>query len=332
MADRTRLLAATLALLSATSCDRAPSRNAPPGVPEAVTSAAASASAAPAGRAQVEPAEASCRRGTHRDLVYRRDEAQPVHRLDLTVPEVGTSLPLVVYVHGGAFKEGSRAEVHHKPAFFRREGFVFASVDYRLSTPGSGVQSPMHVEDVAAAIGWLEDHAAEYCVDRRKMVAMGHSAGGHLVAAIGADVRHLRRAGASPRALRCVMVNDSEGFDLPRLFARRKSGFMRETYEGAFGSDEAVLRDASPIHHVGEHPDLPHFLLITRGSEERKAQVTAFAREVRAAGGTAFIVDADPRDHLAIDRGLGAPGDDLGPTTVRFYRRCLGMDPSGSPR
>ena len=264
--------------------------------------------------------------------MYRREGAQPVHRLDLEIPESGDDLPLVVYVHGGAWREGDRRQVFDKPAFFGREGFAFASVDYRLSTAESGVSHPMHVEDVAAAVAWLEEHAGDYCIDSKRIVAMGHSAGGYIVAALGADVRYLRKAGASPRSLRCVMVNDTEGFDLPRLFAKRERGWIRETYENAFGSDEAVWRDASPIRHVSAHPGLPHFLLVTRGSEERKAQVAAFAETVRAASGIAFVVDAEPRDHLEIDRKLGAPGDDLGPTTVLFYRRCLGMDRPFSPR
>ena len=325
--DGRRFIAqAGCALALSSGCDQ-PS---PPAL-EATTAPTAAPAPPPAA-----PPPRACRRGSHPDLVYRSEGAQPVHRLDLHVPESGDDLPVVIYVHGGAWREGDRSRVFHKPAFFTAEGFVFASVGYRLSTPESGVTHPMHVEDVASAIAHLEENVRDYCGDRRRMVAMGHSAGGQIVATVASDARHLSRAGAAPQAIRCAVVNDTEGFDLPRLFERRKSGWLREVYENAFGTRESVLRDASPITHVEAHPALPAFFLVTRGSEERRGQVAAFADKVRSAGGIAFIHDAKDRDHVEIDRDLGAPGDDLGPETVRFYRRCLGIDPpfsrGGRPR
>src|SRR5690606_2570778 len=98
-----------------------------------------------------------------------------------------------------------------------------------------------------------------------------------------------------------------------------------EVYANAFGTEEALWRDASPLFQLSAHPAPPQFLLVTRGSGERRGQVEAFAARAREAKTIAFVVDAGDRDHLEIDRALGAAGDDLGPTTVQFYRRCLGM-------
>ena len=69
---------------------------------------------------------------------------------------------MVVWVHGGGYRVGDKAQqVAAKVALFASRGWIFASVNYRLSRPGAGAaQYPDHYDDVATAVTWLRTTCA----------------------------------------------------------------------------------------------------------------------------------------------------------------------------
>jgi acetyl esterase/lipase len=98
--------------------------------------------------------------------------------LPLTVNE--TPRPLLVWIHGGGFKEGSRRFCPIAP--LTQDGYAVASISYRLS----GVaRFPAQIEDAKSAIRWLRAHAADYGYDGRRIGVCGESAGGLLAALLG---------------------------------------------------------------------------------------------------------------------------------------------------
>ncbi len=101
-------------------------------------------------------------------------------RLDLFVPESATPPPLVVYIHGGAWVEGSRKNLPVQ--WVTEAGFALASISYRYSTEA---RFPAQIFDVKGAVRWLRAHAAEYGYDARKIGVIGTSAGGHLAVLLG---------------------------------------------------------------------------------------------------------------------------------------------------
>jgi len=115
------------------------------------------------------------------DLPYAT--GSPAQRLDLYLPErSGTAVPLVVYVHGGAFLAGDKGEAGPQVRALRAHGFAVASVNYRLS--GEAL-FPAGVQDVKAAVRRLRAHAPRYGLDPGRFGAWGDSAGGHLVTMLG---------------------------------------------------------------------------------------------------------------------------------------------------
>lgn len=100
-------------------------------------------------------------------------------RLDLYLPD-GKPAGLVVWVHGGAWRAGSRKSVDLHGLVTR--GWAIASVDYRLSTEA---RFPAQVFDLKAAIRFLRAHAAIYGYPASRIVVAGSSAGGHLAALVG---------------------------------------------------------------------------------------------------------------------------------------------------
>ena len=105
--------------------------------------------------------------------------------LDLYLPEEVKLPPLVVWVHGGAWRSGSKS---HMPLIdLLKNGFAVASVDYRLSPVA---KFPAQVHDCKAAVRFLRGSAEEYGVNAERIGIAGSSAGGHLVALIGVTNNH----------------------------------------------------------------------------------------------------------------------------------------------
>jgi acetyl esterase/lipase len=124
-----------------------------------------------------------------RDVEYARVGAQSL-KLDLHVPRVRARPPLIVWVHGGAWRSGSRSNMPLGKLV--EEGFAVASVDYRLSTD---VKFPAQIHDLKAAIRFLRRHGGQWDVPVEKIVIAGDSAGAHLAALVGVSNGHAELEG-----------------------------------------------------------------------------------------------------------------------------------------
>lgn len=105
--------------------------------------------------------------------------------LDLRIP-VGASAPtpLVIWIHGGGWQGGSRTPMPAMVSNLCSRGYAVASIDYRLS--GTAIW-PAQIQDCKGAIRWLRANAATYNLDPNRFGVWGSSAGGHLVAHVGAS-------------------------------------------------------------------------------------------------------------------------------------------------
>ncbi len=130
--------------------------------------------------------------GTHveRDLAYGPHER---NTLDVYVPKGDGLFPLVIWVHGGAWRGGSKDGGGPAVRLLDR-GYAVAAINYRLS---QHARFPAEIEDCKAAVRWLRANAAKYHFDPDRFGAWGASAGGHLVALLGTagDVKELEGNG-----------------------------------------------------------------------------------------------------------------------------------------
>jgi acetyl esterase/lipase len=113
-----------------------------------------------------------------RDITYATVGERAL-QLDLHMPVGVASPPLLVWVHGGAWRQGSRTELRTE---FVRNGVATASVGYRLSTEA---RFPGMVHDIKAAIRFLRARAGDYGYRADRMAISGDSAGAHLAALVG---------------------------------------------------------------------------------------------------------------------------------------------------
>jgi acetyl esterase/lipase len=254
-------------------------------------------------------------------LAYGSD---PLQTLDLWVPEGTRPAPLVLFVHGGGWKRGSKDNAMGRamPAHMMAQGYAFASIDYRL-VPKNTVEE--QASDVAAALAFLLKRADSLGIDRSRVVLTGHSAGAHLVALVGTDERYLKAVGLSFADIDGVMPNDGAAYDVP---AQMKTGprIMSQTYAQAFGSDPKRQAALSPTLHAAA-PNAPAFLLLHVQRKDGVAQSRALADALKRAG-TPVEIGSFPgeglRGHAEINRRLGEPDYPATAVVDAWLKKVLG--------
>jgi acetyl esterase/lipase len=261
----------------------------------------------------------------HRNIPYaeRAGTRQKFLSLDIysPVPSVRGGAPVLIMVHGGGWRAGDKAidaVGREKAAFFATEGYVYVSVNYRLSP---AVKHPAHVEDVARSIAWVAGHIKSYGGDPSKISLMGHSAGAHLAALVATDERHLAAAGAPAGLLKSVILLDTAGYDIPQNLSKLSEGrFNQAIYESAFGKDPAVWADASPIRHVKAGKPLPRFLIFYTDRKTSGPLSRKFAAALRKAGAPAGAVLARGKTHTTLSHDIGDAGDGPSALILEFLR------------
>ena len=180
----------------------------------------------------------------HADIAYRtdKDADKERHCLDVYVPKGKTDFPTVLFVHGGSWRSGNKNMYAALGQSLAADGIGCVICNYRLSPK---VQHPAHVEDVAKAFAWTAANIAKYGGKKESLFLCGHSAGGHLVSLLATDPQYLKAEKLSPADVKGVAALSG----VYQIAAEVK------LFESAFGSDDKVCQQASPLTHAGgKHP------------------------------------------------------------------------------
>lgn len=249
---------------------------------------------------------------TKTTIAYKTVTGVDANLLSLDVYHFGETAqkPVVVYVHGGAFSIGDKANsLDNKKNLFSSLGYIFVSVNYRLSpevysTSPDRVMYPTHNNDVADAVKWIYDNIGTYGGDKQKIALLGHSAGAHLVALTGTSSKFLPARGLPLNTLKGVATIDTEGYD---VVAQGNDG--NEVYLNAFGQANTFWQEASPIYNVSAGTSYPPFFVAKRGSATRIGYANAFITKLKSAGVSVTEITASQYDHEGINDAIGAPGE-----------------------
>jgi len=248
----------------------------------------------------------------------------PLQAMNFWAPAGAKAAPLVLYVHGGGWKRGSKdtAMGNALPGHLRDQGYAFASINYRL-VPDATVEQ--QASDVAQALAYLLARADKLGIDRSKVVITGHSAGAHLVALVGTDEQYLRKAGLSFADIDGVMPNDGAAYDVPKQM-EQAGRMMADTYKQAFGTDPARQKALSPVFHAAA-PNAPRFLLLHVQRKDGVAQAQELGAALKQAGvkveygsfpGTGL------QGHAEINRKLGEPDYPATPVMDAWLKGVFG--------
>jgi acetyl esterase/lipase len=200
-----------------------------------------------------------------RDIAYVHDGHER-QKLDLYLPKQkqDAPLPLIIWVHGGAWLSGSKENC--PSARFLRHGYVAASINYRLSQHAI---FPAQIEDCKAAIRYLRANAEKYNIDPNRIGVWGASAGGHLVALLGTsgDAKEFDKGPNLHVSSRVQAVCDFFGpTDLTKMSAFESSmdhdapdSPESKLVGGPVQENKEACKRANPITYVSK--DDPPFLI-----------------------------------------------------------------------
>ncbi|GBF05304.1 alpha/beta hydrolase fold-3 [Deinococcus aerius] len=122
--------------------------------------------------------------------------------LDVYAPPNARNAPVVLFVHGGSWQGGDKAIYRFVGDSLARAGYVTGVMNYRLAPQN---RYPTFVQDTAAALRWLRDHAKTFGGDPDDLFVVGHSAGGFNAVEAVDNERWLREAGVPISAVRGVV-------------------------------------------------------------------------------------------------------------------------------
>ena len=283
----------------------------------------------------------------YREITYARALGFRPLKMDIWLPRaVDTQVPLVIWVHGGAFLLGDRRQL--PPTFapdsvFRllnEAGIACATVDYRHAFEAP---FPAQLHDLKAAVRYLRAFADQLGIDGSKIGGWGESAGGHLVAmlALTGQREDLHGGlGAQNQSNSISAVVDfygvsslvdippkemPEGAIPPAMAASLPAGMsasMQPSQMLVGGSDDpALLAAASPVSYVTA--DAPPFLLV-HGDDDKTvphSQTDLLAARLQDAGVQHQVVTIKGGDHCFY--GAEDQLDQILADAVTFFSRTL---------
>jgi acetyl esterase/lipase len=244
----------------------------------------------------LEQAERSDEPVIHRDQpsVPQPDSRQ---RFDILLPAGcagGSRLPLVVWIHGDTWRDGSKADCPIR--WLADQGYAVASVGYRLSDAAT---FPAQLDDCRAAVESIAGNAAVWGIDRDRIAVVGSGGGGHLAALVGLAEENGVAAVATIAAPTHLTTLGPE-HDRPSSPASQLIG-------GPLPEFREAAQAASPLAHVsaGDPP-----CLIVHGAHDEVvplSQSLKFDAALRAAGVESTLVVLEGGRHTpSLDRGSAA--------------------------
>ncbi len=114
--------------------------------------------------------------------------------LDLYRPASESTVPVVVWIHGGALITGNRAQIHGRSGLLEAclgRGMAVVAIDYRLAPETT---LPAILADVNDAFAWVQRDGPTHGLDPRRVGVLGHSAGGYLTLMCGFTIQPRPRA------------------------------------------------------------------------------------------------------------------------------------------
>lgn len=224
-----------------------------------------------------------------REIVYSKIGKSELHiYLARPNPLPKRALPVVIYLHGGAWRNGSHENLASGAWGLAKSGFAVASVEFRSSDDAI---YPAQIDDCRTAVGFLKRNARNYSLDNTKIGVYGVSTGGHLAALLALTSSSLKCAAieGAPSDLASL----SEG---ARLDWNAPSSPLSQLLGGTIKQKAELAKRASPLFYADEfappllilHGDTDEFVPVAQSEKlYRKLKVAGASVEYRVFAGEA---------------------------------------------
>ncbi|MCS0615168.1 alpha/beta hydrolase [Massilia kyonggiensis] len=236
------------------------------------------------------------------DVTYVRRGAHDL-KLDLYLPAGAAAAPrpAIVFVHGGGWRAGVRANFAPMAIRMAERGYVAATISYRLSPEAP---YPAAIHDAKAAVRWVRAHAGEYGIDPDRIAIAGGSAGGQIAALTGVTngERRFDPDGDPVSSDVQAIVNIDGLSDFTSEEARKYEDDAAKQpsaagawFGGRYAEKAALWRDASPLYHVTK--GAPPTLFIVSAQRRFSLGYEEMAERLRALGVPNRVVPVPDTPH-----------------------------------
>jgi acetyl esterase/lipase len=192
------------------------------------------------------------------------------HWLDVYQPYGNMNTPVLIFIHGGAWRQGDKNIYMELGNTFAGDyHFTTVIANYQLSSDPWNAVHPTHVQDVALVFDWVKENIQHYGGDPEQIYLFGQSAGGHLVSLLATDSTYLHSLNHRLSDIRKV-ISMSGAYQLADMIkwpqnplglnATEVLGYKTHCLNTFDSWDEAVLTQASPERHLSSSQ--PPFLII----------------------------------------------------------------------
>jgi len=208
--------------------------------------------------------------------------------------------PIAVFVHGGAWRNGTASEFTSLAEPFVHAGAHFVVLDFTNVDQAGGSLFPM-VEQVRRAVGWVHRNADKFGGDRNRIHLLSHSSGSHLA---GCTVTHDWSKDGLPADIIKGAALSSGMYDLKPVRLSKRSKYVAFTDE--------MEEKLSAIRHLD---NLHTPLILTYGTYETpefQRQSREFAAAVKAAGKPVELLVGEGYNHFEMLETLANPYGLLG--------------------
>lgn len=110
-------------------------------------------------------------------------QSENAHFLNIWAPDHAENMPVLFFIHGGAWMTGGGSQEWYNGARLAALGMVVVTVNYRLGPIGhlgdqSALELPLPLEDLVVALRWVHAKISTYGGDPNRITVVGQSAGG----------------------------------------------------------------------------------------------------------------------------------------------------------
>ena len=223
-------------------------------------------------------------------------------KLDLYIPSTGSSIPTLIWFHGGGLKNGDKTKkiTTGLAETLAGSGVAVVAVNYRLSPT---VKYPGYIEDSEAAVLWVLANIEKYGGDKGRVFVGGHSAGGYLALMLALDARYLKNAkvaGYIPVSGHTIVHNTVRG-------------------ERGLDPKQVIVDQAAPLYHANK-PDVSVLIFAADNDlVSRREENTLLYSELKRSGNkhVRFVV-IDDRGHNSIIAKATSASDPLIKNIIQF--------------
>ncbi len=217
--------------------------------------------------------------------------------IDIFTPPGAEDVPVVVFIHGGAWTRNSRLDASFPAPTLVGQGAAYLAPDFgSLNT----IRLPEMVENCRLALEWTVRNAASFGGDAKRVYLVGHSSGAHLAGC--ALITEWTKRGLPADAIKGALLM-SGMYDLYPVRLSSRSKFLHITPE-----EETA---ASPMRHLDKIACPIAIASADEDSPEFKRQSAVFADALQGMGKLASRTVAFNADHFQEDDHLGQPDSEI---------------------